>query len=139
MALAYYAIVPNGNQEDVTSGDTLSHQVALTVVTWDDSEVTTKDQVITHLELIKNVMENSDFYNSVTNASDPRGYIVLKGDGEDGVVWRNATADTDSVLDNGDGHVALEGYSEVNAPKAEILADLEQLRIAVLEGDFPIA
>jgi len=139
MALAYYAITPGGNQDDVTSGTGLSHQIALTVITWDDSEITKKDEAHTHLELIKNVMENDDFYNSISNASDPRGYLVLKGGAESDVVWRNETADTNSILDAGTGHVALEGYSEVNAPKAEILADLEQLRIAMLEGDFPIA
>lgn len=139
MALAYYAVTPGGDQNDVTSGTALSHQTALTVVTWDDTEITRRDQLVTGLAFIKNYMENTTFNNSISNASDPRGYVIAKGADESTVVFRNETADTDSVLDGGTGHVALEGYSEVNAPKDEILRDLEVLKTAIMQGDFPIA
>lgn len=138
MALAYYAITPGGKQADVTSGTALSHQTALTVITWDDAEVTRRDQLIEGLTHIRDYMENNDFRNSISNASDPRGYLTYTGGDYADVVWRNATADTESVLDN-IGQIALEGYSEVDAPKGEILRDLDQLITAAVQGDFPIA
>lgn len=138
MALAFYAITPGGSQADVTSGVGKSHQTALTVITWDDAEVTRRDQVFEGLTHIRNFMENNDLVNAVTNGSDPRGYIQFTGGDYKDVVFRNATADTESVLDNV-GQIALEGYSEVNAPKDEILRDLDQLMTALMQGDFAIA
>ena len=138
MALAYYAVTPGGDQNDVTSGTALSHQVALTVVTWDDSEIVTRGQLLAHLALIESTLDTNIVYNSISNASDPRGYLVPFGGDQSDVVWRNATADTDSVLD-GAGHVAVEGYTEVNAPKGEILRDLQVIKTAIVQGDFPIA
>jgi len=139
MALHYYDINKGAYPSSATRGSSASYAYSKDYqVTWDSTEITTKQQLVSHLELILAYISQNVVQNGTFNAQ-PNGYRVSKGGDVSDVNYRNhASEDTNSILDT-DGDVAVEWSTSANYFSNDIVEGVENIKEAVMQNTFPIA